>query len=75
MLAILSSKSGFPLKKPVSSAYNSASLTSTFPWAGHPYLACSSNALCVLPISSHKILRWTILKNWDLIELVVFTTS
>lgn len=33
------------------------------------------SAFCVFPVSSHRILKWSMLKNKDLIKLIIFTSS
>lgn len=63
------------MKMAVSSAYkHSYTFPSAFPWAGDPTSACSSNTLCVLLTSLHKILRRPALNGWDLVK-VIFTAS
>lgn len=62
-------------KKKKSSKFNLQLICTHALQDNHYTFIISKRALCILPISSHRIITKNVLWSWDLITLIISTTS
>lgn len=63
------------MKKAAGSVFNSNNHTNAFPWDSYHTLVCSRGALCILLISSHRMLTRHVAKGWGLTKSIIPSTS